>query len=330
MIPIEVKYRDTVNRLAVTLLFFEGFFLISGGINGLVTILTDSMNAIAGDVLRELLGAVLYTAVFLIPAFLFRVVSRGKETEPLHLACKLPRETPLYLFIAMAIIFGAAYINSVMVSIFDYGTFSDEVLWTQSTTANYQVVLAVITTAVVPAFVEEFLFRGVILSNLRPFGATTAVVGSALLFGAMHQNAEQFFYATVAGLVLGYIYVKTASLWPCIIVHFVNNFMSVFRTVLIERLPVFAANLAIGVIHGMICLLGVLAAIALILRQKDRHRAILAEGCFEKEVPAHPDYMEEFIPFHRRVRLFFTVPMIIFLSVCALQAGGMLVMALLY
>lgn len=330
MTPIEARYRDIVNRLAIALLFFEGLFLISGGVGGIVSILTQSMNAVAGEIISEMIAAVLYCAVFIVPVFLFRLVSKGKPVEPMGLDLRLPRETPLYLFIGVAVITGAAYINSCLVSIFDYGTFSEEVIWNQATTSNYQLILMFLTTAVIPAFVEEFLFRGLILSNLRPYGATTAVVASALLFGVMHQNVGQLFYATVAGLVLGYIYVKTESIWPCVLLHFVNNFISVLRSALVERLPADTANITLGLMQGAFCLLGVIGAIALMLRQTDDRRALLAEGCFERESPAHPDYVEEEITLRRRVRLFFSPPMIVFFAICGVQMGAMILMALLY
>ncbi len=330
MIPIEVKYRDIVNRLAVALLFFEGLFMITGGVSGLLSNFTGFMDTVTGVVVTELVGGVLYCVVFLVPVFLFRLVSSGKPVEPMKLELKLPRETPLYIFLGIAVVTCAAYINSYMVSIFDYGTFSDEVLWTESTTSNYQLILAFLTTAVIPAFVEEFLFRGLILSNLRPYGSTTAVVASALLFGMMHQNVGQLFYTTVAGLVLGYLYVKTESLWPCILLHFVNNFTSVLRTVLVERLSVDTANLAIGIIEAAFCVLGLLSAIALMLWQKDHRRTLLATGCFEREIPLHPDYVAEEIPLRRRVRLFFSAPMIVFFALCAVQMLATLLLALVY
>jgi membrane protease YdiL (CAAX protease family) len=330
MTPIEKSYRDTVNRLAIALLFFEGLFLVVGGVTGFLSLFTVAMNAVAADVFTQLASGVMYCAVFLLPVLLFRLVSLGKPTVPMQTELRLSGDTLLYLFSGIAVITGAAYLNGYLVSIFDYGTFSEEVLWAQSTSANYQLILAFLTTAVIPAFVEEFLFRGLILSHLRPFGTTTAVVASALLFGMMHQNVEQLLYTTVAGLVLGYVYVKTESLWPCILMHFVNNFISVLRTALIERLSVESANLAIGVIQATFCVLGIVSAVVLMRRQRDGRRAALAMGCFERELPPHPDYVGEAIPLRRRVRLFFSAPMIVFFALCAVQMLLTLGLALLY
>lgn len=53
-----------------------------------------------------------------------------------------------------------------------------------------------------------------------------AVVVSALLFGLIHMTAEQIPFAVCAGLLLGYIYLKTQSIWSVVIIHAANNLVS--------------------------------------------------------------------------------------------------------
>ena len=81
--------------------------------------------------------------------------------------------------------------------------------------------------AVMPAITEELAFRGFILSGLqRSYRPATAVVLSAFLFGILHvllSLFQQLFGATVLGLVIGLIAVRTRSLWPGVLFHFVNN-----------------------------------------------------------------------------------------------------------
>ena len=67
----------------------------------------------------------------------------------------------------------------------------------------------VIYTCLVAPFMEELLFRGVLLRKARRFGDRTAVVFTAVMFGLMHGNLNQFLYAVVIGLVLGYLAVRT-------------------------------------------------------------------------------------------------------------------------
>ena len=86
-----------------------------------------------------------------------------------------------------------------------------------------ELVLDLLKTAAIPALVEEFVFRGVLLGALRRLGDGFAIVVSALLFGTVHGNFVQMPFAFFVGLVFGYTVVRTRSLVPVIIVHFINN-----------------------------------------------------------------------------------------------------------
>lgn len=87
--------------------------------------------------------------------------------------------------------------------------------------------IGVISMAVVPAIIEEFSIRGVVMQPLRRYGDGFAIVASAFIFSIMHGNMAQIPYTVVGGLYLGYLAIATGSIWPSIIVHFVNNMYSV-------------------------------------------------------------------------------------------------------
>lgn len=90
-------------------------------------------------------------------------------------------------------------------------------------------VLGVIFVAVLPAFCEEFLHRGIVMRNVgKETNYKIAIIVSSVLFGLMHLNIEQVFYATVLGLIIGFVGAATDSIFPCMILHFVNNFISVY------------------------------------------------------------------------------------------------------
>lgn len=88
-------------------------------------------------------------------------------------------------------------------------------------------IAVVISTAVFPAILEEFTMRGMVLGILRKKGDAFGIICSAFVFGIMHANANQIVFAFLVGLVLGFITIKTNSIWPSITVHFINNFISV-------------------------------------------------------------------------------------------------------
>lgn len=83
--------------------------------------------------------------------------------------------------------------------------------------------IAIFSSAVLPAFCEEFLNRGIVLRGLRNSGLTKAIIISGLLFGLMHLNIGQFGFAFVIGMLYAFICIATGSIFPTIILHFLNN-----------------------------------------------------------------------------------------------------------
>lgn len=180
---------------------------------------------------KETLALFAYLASFMIPAFIFMFLSRKEGYEPMRLGVRMTPDAPLLIIGAIGIVLTSAYLNSIMVSFIDFNAvFESEPLDTP-----VKVMVSFIAIAVVPAVCEEFLFRGCVLSNLLPYGKTTALIGSALLFALMHGNFAQLFYTFVAGLVLGAVYIETGSIWTSTFIHLFNNFYSLIQQVVYER-----------------------------------------------------------------------------------------------
>lgn len=86
---------------------------------------------------------------------------------------------------------------------------------------------SVLMLAVLAPVMEEVLFRGILLEAVREkYSSGRAIVVSALMFGVIHIIPQQVVNAFVIGLILGFIYVRTDSLWPVIIIHALNNAMA--------------------------------------------------------------------------------------------------------
>lgn len=85
--------------------------------------------------------------------------------------------------------------------------------------------------------IEEFLFRKVLITRMRRYGEKLAIVVSALCFGLFHGNFSQFFYATLLGLVFGYVYTRTGRLRYSIALHTTINFMgSIIAGAFLEKM----------------------------------------------------------------------------------------------
>ena len=74
---------------------------------------------------------------------------------------------------------------------------------------------------------EEVVFRGAVLRVLlKLFGQRwhwLPIALSAVVFGLVHGNIQQFVHATLIGLILGWMYYRTGSILPGIVFHWVNN-----------------------------------------------------------------------------------------------------------
>ena len=95
-----------------------------------------------------------------------------------------------------------------------YGGFGDLLKW-------------IALGALLPAVFEELTHRGLLIDAMQDRGnEIETVVFSGLLFGAMHTNILQFFYAFVGGMVFAFMVIKTNSIYPAMLLHFCNNAFS--------------------------------------------------------------------------------------------------------
>lgn len=91
--------------------------------------------------------------------------------------------------------------------------------------------VSLVCVGILPALVEEFAFRGVILGVLRKRASDgMAIFVSALLFSLVHGNLQQIPFAFIVGLVLAYAVIYTGSIIPAMIIHALNNVCTVVLT----------------------------------------------------------------------------------------------------
>lgn len=332
----EYYYRRVIGAIGGTMLLFwlliNAFGLLIGFFDILLTFFAESQ--VGYTVAYQMIYGAGYLASFMIPvAFLkSRIKRAGFSYQPMETSIRVTPWLPLIVLAGIATVLSTAYINSSIVSIFDYSDFSSEVLWgaTAQAPAAYELVLEFIVMCLVPGFCEEFLFRGAILTNLRPFGRSTAVLVSAFLFAMMHQNAEQLLYTFAAGIVLGIVYEMTGSIWCCTVLHVINNFVSVAESALFFKFPdPVTSSLAVSIFEMLLIALGVISAAILVARFFSK-RNTLRDGMFGKSLPVADGYAVCPIDAGRAKKLFFTPTMIVFLILAVGQMLFLLLVAVLY
>ena len=103
--------------------------------------------------------------------------------------------------------------------------------------STQSMLLALLYTCVLAPVTEELLFRGFLMKSLSAVSVRFGIVTSALLFGLMHGNFQQFILGFVMGLFLGKIVARHNSLLPSILVHMAVNTNSMVLSLLQEKLP---------------------------------------------------------------------------------------------
>ncbi len=93
---------------------------------------------------------------------------------------------------------------------------------------NYPLWLQLLIIAVLPALVEEFVFRGFFYGSYRRRNVLGGALMSGLFFGLMHMNINQFAYAFVIGVVFCLLYEATGNFFIPVVAHFAINANTIF------------------------------------------------------------------------------------------------------
>ena len=94
--------------------------------------------------------------------------------------------------------------------------------------AGGSIVITILLVAVVGPVAEEIFFRGFVLAGLlKRFGVRRALLLSSLLFGLFHVDPGAIVPTFALGLVLGWVYLKTGSIWPSMFAHAMHNTLAV-------------------------------------------------------------------------------------------------------
>lgn len=323
---VEKEYKSIILRLGFSLLLF---LLLSNLLMGGAQIFSTLFRGFVPDsdtvyIATDLVSSIAYLASFILPVPFFYIISRGIKTQPMNLTLTLPSPHSAFKLTAIvwagiSVIFAMAYLNSL---IFPVSSDSVSDLFDFDFTAPYKLVLSLISTAIVPAFAEEFLFRGLIVSNIKPYSKSAAVIISAVAFGLMHQNPMQLLYATAAGIVFGIVYIETESIWCCIVLHFINNFISVMQTYFSYILDENTANTLSFFFDVFVVVIGMIFAVVLLgaLRKRRAKKTVGVYGVYDNA----SEVFSERINFVKKA--FLSPSFLVFVVLCAIQSVVMGVM----
>lgn len=224
----------------------------------LMFLLILGLSGVAGEALSH----VLYAAACIVPA-LFALFSKWGEAcrekaRYLTLDAKrtlvfLPTAMPV-VAVVMALSFVTSFIMGITLGVTNVKTPEE---------LGGSFAVALLLHALVPAVLEELLFRYVPLRLIARRSTRCAVIMSSLFFALVHADFFVIPYAFFAGVAFMVIDIALDSIYPSIIIHFINNALSVVFVFYGENATVS------GVIYLAVAVLTLVSALFIFLKRKE-------------------------------------------------------------
>ena len=213
------------NFFKINLIYFVAITLVA------IIFVLGYLGILQNEILTSFLIQIV--VMFAIPMLMYSLLTKKRLKETLTDA-GLKKVTTNTIIISIGLGFTLYFINtfvadtfSSIIAMFGYENISSG---TSQTTVTYGTLLKeLILSCVLPGFCEEFLHRGIMLhANKKYSNPKFCLIISSLLFGLVHLNIRQFFYAAILGFLMGYTTLVADSIIPSIIAHFMNNFLSTY------------------------------------------------------------------------------------------------------
>lgn len=298
------RLKKTSNGLGFYIL---AYFLTMQTVAVVITLLFRNFNLDTSNPTAEyLLDIFLSVIASFIPGLIYLGASKYKISESFKKTF-----VPIGLLLSLVFIgMGMAMVSNVAAQMFDdnlsiFGLENSASMSNDQALDPFQTFLYLFAVSAVPAFAEEFAFRGIVMGRLRKYGNCFAIIASAVMFGAMHGNTTQIIFAFILGLVFGFVDCVADSIIPSVIIHFLNNFYAVSFDVLksntnIDDKTYYIINMSVVVLF---CIAGLISFLYLISRDK----SIFKLSSKDKSENEYSDL----IPYKEKFKAFFFNPGII-------------------
>ena len=218
--------------------------------------------------------AVMSIFMVLLPFLVLAKTENLKISNVINFAPPKKKITLSFIMTLSVYSFAFSIVTNIFLSILEKIGLKAPTTNTAYPTSFLGIVITVIACVILPALLEEFAMRGVVLGMLRRYGDGFAIICSALTFGLMHANIMQIPYTFLFGILLAVAVIKTESIWTGVILHGINNALAI----VFEYCEIFYGAEKSHIIELItICLMIIISIIGIILLLKADPQAFKIE-----------------------------------------------------
>lgn len=194
------------------------------------TVLPSFRPTLAASAILSNLG--LYLCAMPLSLLVLRRVPEGPARQGITYA---PRQTAYLAAISFALLFFTNLLSTALNTLLARYTNANITDVTDLVMEDGNLISVFFFLVLIAPALEEFFFRGVLLSRLRGCGDRFAILTCGLLFGFAHMNLKQFFYAFAVGCFFSYLTLRTGTIRLSILLHALINFLGSFLPLLLQR-----------------------------------------------------------------------------------------------
>ena len=224
----EIRKISNISSLPILVYYVLSFLLLNLAKPHIFTLLRRSGVTVTENFDSFIQYITIYLVIFPLAIIAFKVI-RGKNNQIKLKSCFCKPERSIGWIVKWIVIsFGTAmvvsYVFGIIGKIFSF-EFNTLIGASVVTVPTY--VVDILPAMIFAPFFEEILFRGLIYKNNEMTGRWFSIIVSGLLFGFWHQTIEHIIFASVVGMFCCFLYLKTKSIFPSMILHFILNSKSV-------------------------------------------------------------------------------------------------------
>ncbi len=195
------------------------------------------------DVITLLTFIFQYVLAAGVPMLIFYRTKRGREIseeKPLFVKPKMPWKWVFkYVMISFFVGYTAQFFSKIFFFIIEIFSGTDfQAVDFSASPSTLSKVTNIIAMMFLAPFFEELLFRGTLTRNSTFNSSWSAIIATGIFFGLWHTNYDQTIAAAVMGICGGFIYVKTESILPSMLMHFFFNSFGAASSILVSGIDV--------------------------------------------------------------------------------------------
>ncbi|MFC1887598.1 ABC transporter permease subunit/CPBP intramembrane protease [Candidatus Cloacimonadota bacterium] len=189
---------------------------------------------------KDMMQGLFKTQIFIIllPVLLVLRISKNNISGVLRFNKTDPANYLMVILLTLPALFTAVGIGNIINRIFPVSDTYMRSIQELVSTQEKSIWTALFIVGLLPGICEEIMFRGYIINGFTKNGIWKAIIISGLLFGAFHLDPFRFLQASLLGMYLGYITLKTNSIFPAMLAHFLNNSIAVLISNYGDNIPV--------------------------------------------------------------------------------------------